>query len=83
MLMSLSFNPLAVAPFPFVFMREAPHLLLVALMLPPLALSYIFPLMLEALFLPPLAMPPFPLVFKARSPQGHFMSLFVDMAPMD
>lgn len=82
MLMPLPFNPLTVAPFPLVFMREAPHLLLVALMLPPLALSYVFPLMLETLFLHPMAMTPFPLGFKAQPPQGPFVSLLVDMAPV-
>ena len=72
MFVTLFFQPLTVAPFSLVFVRQPSHCLLVALMFPPLAATHFFPLMLQALFFQPLPMPPLPLILPFVASQGLF-----------
>lgn len=76
MFMALFFQPLTVAPFPLVFVRQPAHCLFIALMFPPLAATHFFPLMLQALLFQPLAMPPRPLVLPFVSSKGLLAPLF-------
>ena len=75
MFVTLFFQPLTVAPFSLVFVRQPSHCLLVALMFPPLAAAHFFPLMLQALLFQPLAMPPLPLMLPSVASHGLFAPL--------